>query len=323
MDASVALRVVLLLAGTAACTRRDAAPVPDSALTATSTVTPDSIPDERPDSVSSTPPDSAVMMLARLPAASGAPLDGAAADMAERAVFAPRIQRWFVARHVDSTLVMDIGRIDGGTGSGDAAREAFGTMVRARSPISAGMTFALHAPDGVQPATIRDIRTIGRRIVAALHTERAVPTDGVFPTEWRGTLPLPAVSPATCEDRDAPAVLATLSRYTSSSTQAVSAVRGCFGAFRAIVVIRPREITTESADRVLLVRANGQTRAGKLRDLSFPLHDLLSAWDITHDGRDDIVVRSYRPAMETWAALRMTDSVTFTRFASGFTIEKR
>jgi hypothetical protein len=27
--------------------------------------------------------------------------------------------------------------------------------------------------------------------------------------------------------------------------------------------------------------------------------------------------------METYAALRMTDSVGFTRFASGFTIEKR
>jgi hypothetical protein len=45
--------------------------------------------------------------------------------------------------------------------------------------------------------------------------------------------------------------------------------------------------------------------------------------DIDGDGTQEIVVHSFRPAMETWAALRMTDSVAFTRFASGFTVEKR
>jgi hypothetical protein len=62
---------------------------------------------------------------------------------------------------------------------------------------------------------------------------------------------------------------------------------------------------------------------GRLRDLSYPLHALVSVLDIDGDGTQEIVVHSFRPAMETWAALRMTDSVAFTRFASGFTVEKR
>jgi hypothetical protein len=312
--------MALLVAG--GCTRPDAVPSRDSTTSDTTLTSTDSLPDERPDSVTSTPPDSAVMTLALLPAPTARPLNGAAADMAERAVFVPRIQRWFLARQLDSALVLDIGRIDGGV----ANRDSFVEMVRATSPITIGLTVTLHAPDGRLAATVRDVRTIGRRIVADLDVAAPLSTDSVFPTEWRGAqAPAPVTSAVSsaCTDRDAPAVVATLARYTSSPTHTVSSVRGCFGAFRAIVVIRPREITTETVDRVLLVRPTGETRSGKLRDLSYPLHDVLSAWDVTGDGRDDLIVRSYRPAMETWAALRMTDSTTFTRFASGFTIEKR
>ena len=67
----------------------------------------------------------------------------------------------------------------------------------------------------------------------------------------------------------------------------------------------------------------GGTRSGRLRDLSYPLHELVAVLDIDADGTSEIVVHSFRPNMETWAALRMTDSVAFTRFASGFTVEKR
>ena len=100
-------------------------------------------------------------------------------------------------------------------------------------------------------------------------------------------------------------------------------LRGCFGAYRALVVVRPIAVTTESVERVTLVDSTGATRRGRLRDLSYPLHDLVALTELTQDGVDDIVVRSARPAMETWSVLRMTDSVSFTRIASGFTIERR
>jgi hypothetical protein len=82
-------------------------------------------------------------------------------------------------------------------------------------------------------------------------------------------------------------------------------------------------ISPDSVERVVLVRANGTTRSGKLRDLSYPLHELRSLLDIDGDGVNEIVVHSFRMSMDTWAALRMTDSISFTRFASGFTVESR
>jgi hypothetical protein len=103
----------------------------------------------------------------------------------------------------------------------------------------------------------------------------------------------------------------------------VSVVRGCFGDFRALISLRPLDISPDSVERVVLVRADGTTRSGKVRDLSYPLHDLRSTLDIDGDGVNEIVVRSYRMSMDTWAALRMTDSITFTRFANGFTVEYR
>jgi hypothetical protein len=312
----------LTVALASGCTPRRAEPISDTALPVSAT---DSLADERPDSTVSSPPDSAIMMLALLPAQSGAALEGVAAALAERAVFAPRIQRWFVARMLDSAVWMDIGRVDGGVGDGETGRAAAGQMLRARSPIQPGMVFWLHAPDGAQRVTVDSLSLRGRRIVAKLTGPSLALTDSLFPVEWRGGNAVVegrgAATP--CGDRDSEPVSAALVRYAESPTDRVSVVRGCFGDFRAIVSIRPREITPESVERIVLVRASGATRSGKLRDLSYPLHDLLISYDINADGRDELFVRSFRPAMETFAVLRMTDSITFTRFASGFTIEKR
>jgi hypothetical protein len=126
-----------------------------------------------------------------------------------------------------------------------------------------------------------------------------------------------------CSTTDVDAVERAIANYGAGSDNVLTVLRGCFGDFRALVVIRPREITPETTERVVLIRQNGTTRSGKLRDLSYPLHELQHVLDVNGDGTNEIVVRSFRPAMETWAALRMTDSITFTRFASGFTIEKR
>lgn len=284
----------------------------------------DSVPEERPDTVRSLPPDSTTMTLALLPPVPATQLTGPAASMADRAVFAPRSQRWFMARALDSVVAMDIGRIDGGVEASTAAQNAFQQMVAARSPIQAGMTFTMHSRSAAVAASVTSFRLSGRRILAVLDRPALDSTERVAPIEWRGsrTVDVREAAP-TCSAGDGTAIDAAIARFTATAEESLTVVRGCFGAFRAVIAIRPLEITPESVERVVLVRANGTTRAGRLRDLSYPLHELLSVTDVDGDGTQEIVVRSFRPAMETWAALRMVDSITFARFASGFTIERR
>lgn len=290
-----------------------------------STRTSDSIPEERPDSIRSTPPDSTTMLLALLPAAAGGALTGEAASLAERAVFVPRTQRWFMSRMLDSAMVMDIGRIDGGVGTSDAARAAFDAMVASVSPIQLGLSFVLHPAAGATIARVSGFRMSGRRILATLEGASADTTERAIPTEWRGagTVSTKRASAASCPVGDTVAIHAAIARVAPQAKEAMSVLRGCFGAFRALITVRPLEITPESVERVTLVRADGTVRSGRLRDLSYPLHALLSVIDVDADGTHEIIVHSFRPAMKTWAALRMTDSIAFTRFASGFTIEKR
>jgi hypothetical protein len=265
------------------------------------------------------------MVLSLLPVPPGSPLDGDASALAERAVFAPRTQRWFMAKQIDSVAGMDVGRIDGGVGTTEAARGALARMLDARSPVRPGMVFSMHTRTGTIATQVTRLQMSGRRILALLDSRSLDSTERAAPIEWRGTaaVPVRAVSPAACAPGDTVAIAAAVARYVAGPKEAISVLHGCFGDFRVLLTIRPLEITPESIERVVLVRANGKTRGGRLRDLSYPLHELLSVTDVNGDGMNEIIVRSLRPAMETWAALRMTDSVSFTRFASGFTIEKR
>ncbi len=285
----------------------------------------DSIPEERPDSVPTVVTDSTTVLLSLLPAASDGTLSGEAASLAERAVFVPRTQRWFMTRMVESVPSMDIGRIDGGVGTTDGARAALIRMLAERSPILPGMSFVLHTRNGSRVATVTGLATSGRRIVARLDVPPFDIGDLALPVEWRGAPAAPPhqVSRKDCPPGDRVAIDRTVARFVVSKDTAVSVLRGCFGRFRALITLRPLTVTPESSERVILVKPDGGTQRGRLRDLSYPLHDLVSVLDIDGDGTDEIVVHSFRPAMETWAALRMTDSVAFTRFASGYTIEKR
>ncbi len=315
--------LVLAVAGCKGAASR----TPESAPVSTDSVRAavDSIPEERPDSVVSTPPDSTTIVLSLLPAPPGSALDRDAAALAERAVFAPRTQRWFMARQSDSVAGMDVGRIDGGVGTSESARAALERMLASRSPIQPGMAFSLHTRAGTVTTQVTRFRMSGRRILALLDARVFDTPEGPVPIEWRGAPAIPArtIAAVACAPGDTAAISAAVSRYVAGPKEAVSVLRGCFAEFRAVLTIRPLEITPESIERVVLVRANGKTRGGRLRDLSYPLHELLSVMDVNGDGTDEIVVRSLRPAMQTWAALRMTDSTSFTRFASGFTIESR
>lgn len=311
-----------------ACRAREAG-APAGAQTAVSA---DSLPavdtaaGERPDTVPAPPVDSTTVMLALLPAPPQAPLDAESAALAERAVFVPRTQRWFIARVIDSAPSVDIGRIDDAVGQSPESQAALLRMLEAHSPIQPGMPVTLHGASGPVSATVSELRRAGRRIVARLTLPASATLGMAMPVEWRGMPPRPLrITPAAtpCDPGDTTAIATTIARYTPAKTHSISVLRGCFGAFRALIAVRPLEITPETVEKVVLVRANGRTRSGRLRDLSYPLHELISVLDVDGDGTDEIIAHSFRPAMDTWAALRMTDSVSFARFASGFTVEKR
>ncbi len=320
--AGVGAGLVLAAAGcSGTASNGGSAPVTPDSLSAAA----DSIPEERPDPVVSSPPDSMTMVLSLLPAPPSSTLDADAAALAERAVFVPRTQRWFMAKQIDSVAGMDVGRIDGGVGTSESARAALQRMLDARSPVRPGMVFSMHTRTGTIATQVTRFQMSGRRILALLDARMLDSGERTLPIEWRGTpaVPVHAASAATCAPGDTAAIAAAVARFVPGPKEAISLLRGCFADFRVLLSIRPLEITPESIERVVLVRANGKTRGGRLRDLSYPLHELLGVTDVNGDGTNEIIVRSLRPAMETWAALRMTDSISFTRFASGFTLEKR
>ena len=187
-----AAAVGALAVGAAGC--RAAPPKSAGGDTATDSVAVvDSVNDVRPDSVRSTPPDSTTITLALLPAPSAGDLSGLAAELEDRAVFVPRTQRWFVARMVDSSLLLDIGRLDGGVSDGPAAQEAFQRLIAARSPLQPGAQLVLHSARGAVVVRVTGHRSFGRRIVATL--DATVPdTASAFPVEWRGSEPAGGVA---------------------------------------------------------------------------------------------------------------------------------
>jgi hypothetical protein len=277
-----------------------------------------------------------------LPAPTGTPLGPRAQALADRAVFVPRTTRWFVARRTDAgTLAADIGRMDEAVATGDSL--ALAAMLAASSPVPPGLRVIVHGAGDARATTIDRLAVQGRRIVALIDGDSAA-------TTWRlvavvtDTTSAAAPPAARCTPGDTIAIAATIERLLAgtrrtdrrtaadsaaprdsgaAATARGSALVGCFGAFRALAVRRPAVATPDVAEKAWLVRADGRTRLVRLRDLSYPLHDLLAAVDTDGDGTDELLVRSHRPAMETIAALRMTDSVTFTRFVNGFTVERR
>lgn len=277
-----------------------------------------------------------------LPAPPGTPLDARAQALADRAVFVPRTTRWFVARRSDTgTIAADIGRMDDAVAPGDSL--AVAAMLAATSPVQPGLRVLVHGGGDARATTVTRLAVQGRRLVALIDGDASDATwrlVDVVTDSTRAT----AASSSRCDAGDAAAITATVDRLLAGTQRADrrgpsdavaprdtadaapargSALVGCFGTYRAIAVRRPAVATPDAVEKAWLVAPDGRARSVRLRDLSYPLHDLLAAVDTDGDGTDELLVRSHRPAMETIAALRMSDSVTFTRFVNGFTVERR
>ena len=100
---------------------------------------------------------------------------------------------------------------------------------------------------------------------------------------------------------------------------------GCFGAWRALVVVTTRTPAFDwSEERALLVAVDGKVAATRLRDLRLRTHESLVAFDADGDGIDELAARGLAPRMGGQSVLKLDPTTRrFSRLASGFAWESR
>lgn len=100
---------------------------------------------------------------------------------------------------------------------------------------------------------------------------------------------------------------------------------GCFGAWRAIVVVSARTPAFDwSEERAALVAPDGKVVTARLRDLRLRLHEALVAFDADGDGVDELAARGLGPRMGAQSVLKLDPATRrFARYASGFAWESR
>jgi hypothetical protein len=114
-------------------------------------------------------------------------------------------------------------------------------------------------------------------------------------------------------------------RFAKATTVRGEATLGCFGGWRAVVVVTSRTPSFEwNEERALLVAPDGKVQTARLRDLRLRAHESLLAFDADGDGVDELSTRGLATRMGAKSILKL-DPVTrrFTRFASGFAWETR
>ena len=282
--------------------------------------------------------------VARAPALPAARLTPLADTIAQRLVFAPITQRWFVAAARGKRLVVDLGRIDIDLKK-DAAREgAFVEAAEGRSPVAKGSRLRLRGDWGSDDATVAGFAPWNGRIVA--HLEVAPRVDSlarstdpfVASAERSGDAAPPA--DATC-DRTADAELVArlkvvaaealdslkageqplYPRLQGSVRSRTSVVAGCFGEGRGIAIATLYAGDYEWVrERVFLV-GEGTPKRLTVRDLRFRAHEALQAIDADGDGTDDLAARAWAPRSGGTVVLALREG-KLERLAAGFVWER-
>jgi len=303
--------------------------------------------------------DSALSATARRirPAARARPktLPPLADTIAEKLVFPPVTQSWFLAAARGKRMLVDIGRVDADVRRDPARLAAYKLAVEARTPFPTGTRFRLRGPWGADDATITGFDTWNGRIVATVATAPRV--DSLA----KKVEPLPATAqlvdsaseaftdtacvrgplPPPLEERikiirdsleqvlrmgEQPPYERLLKSLKSHTTMAA----GCFPGGRAIVVATLWAGEYEWVrEQVVLVDSTGALQPLRLRDYRFRGHEALYALDGDGDGIDDLATRGYGPFLGGTSVLRIVDGRTpkdprrLERMATGFAWESR
>jgi len=114
-------------------------------------------------------------------------------------------------------------------------------------------------------------------------------------------------------------------RFAKTTTVRGDVALGCFGNWRAIVVVNSRTPGFEwNEERSLLVAPDGKVQTARLRDLRLRAHESLLAFDADGDGVDELSTRGLATRMGAQSILKLDPATRrFTRFASGFAWETR
>lgn len=309
------------------------------------------------------PADSAA--LASLPArgevrAAAPVLDPLAASVADRLVFVPATQRWFLAAARGKRLLVDLGRADLDVRRDAATRAAFQAAAAARSPVPTGARLRLYGPWGSDDADVSGLDVWNGRVVAVLRAPPRVDSlarrlDPLVATAQRldsadaartpGEARVdgrPETPPPACR-RPLDPVLATRLTVVRDSVEAVlrrsaprsdrlasgvrsrsSQVVGCFGPERVALVVTLWAGDYEWVqERAMLVDSLGRVLPVRLGDYRFKAHELLAAFDADGDGYDDLAVRGVATRVGGMSVLRRSDRARLTRLASGFAWERQ
>jgi hypothetical protein len=114
-------------------------------------------------------------------------------------------------------------------------------------------------------------------------------------------------------------------RFAKATTVRGDAALGCFGNWRAVVVVTTRTPAFEwNEERTLLVAPDGKVQTARLRDLRLRAHESLLAFDADGDGVDELSTRGLATRMGAQSVLKLDPATRrFARFASGFAWETR
>ena len=303
--------------------------------------------------------DSALSATARRirPAARARPksLPPLADTIAEKLVFPPVTQSWFLAAARGKRMLVDIGRVDAEVRRDPARLAAYKLAVEARTPFPAGTRFRLRGPWGADDATITGFDTWNGRIVATVATSARVDSlakkveplpataqlvdsaaDAVTDTACvRGPLPQPLEERIKLVRDSLEQVLRMgekppYERLLKSLKSRTTMAAGCFPGGRAIVVATLWAGEYEWVrEQVVMIDSTGALAPLRLRDYRFRGHEALYALDGDGDGIDDLATRGYGPFLGGTSVLRIVDGQKpkdprrLERMATGFAWESR
>jgi hypothetical protein len=284
------------------------------------------------------------------------PLSPLADTIAEKLVFPPVTQSWFLGAARGKRMLVDIGRVDIEVRRNPARLAAYKEAVDARSPFPVGTRFRLRGPWGADDAVVNGFDTWNGRIVATVETSPLVDSLARTIEPLPATAQLvdsataPVVQDSACvrgplspvlevrvkgvrdslelgmRETERPPYERLLKSLKSRSTSAA----GCFPGGRVVVIATLWAGEYEWVrEQVVLIDDAGRVSPLRLRDYRFRGHEALFALDGDGDGIDDLATRGYGPNLGGMSVLRLVDGRTpkeprrLERMATGFAWENR